>query len=118
MNDSNLNALGIKPLRKPGCSGPIRPEEMAWIMRQAERTLPIEVRVEARLREMYQEVENFNPSNRRVTPTEWVMFRRCMRRGLRIAKKFRKEWYTEFFQMLFNSMNIHCSLSGYLKPGV
>ncbi|MFA6519271.1 MAG: hypothetical protein WCT41_00370 [Candidatus Paceibacterota bacterium] len=109
----DLAALGIKPLRKPGCTGRVGPQEMAWIMRQAERTVPIEARVELRLRELHEQVNGFTERTR-VTPEDWKIVRRRTRHGLRVAKRFGNEWYTQFFQTLYSTAAVHCHQQGYL----
>lgn len=111
--DLDLAALGIKSSRKPGCTGRVGPQEMAWIMRQAKRTVPIEARVKLRLRELYEQVNGFT-ERAHITPEDWKAVRRSTRHGLRIAKRFRNEWHTKFFQTLYSTATVHCHRQGYL----
>ncbi len=68
-------------------------------IRQVEKKVPVEIRVNERLNKLYTQllVLSNGPDNRFKTREEWDTIRKLSRRGRRLAKTFRMSDYEKFF---------------------
>lgn len=87
------------------------PADLPRLLANMERKLlPIEVRVENRLRELDALVHKFNKRKRSGkfrNAKEWARFRRFVRHGLRISNRFNNDWGKNYFGMLFRTATSH-----------
>lgn len=113
----DITGLGLNPLpRKPGCTGTMSKEELLWMMHQAERRVPAEVRAHKRLQELHASFGNFAepPNNRFRSIDEWKEFRKLMRHGKRIATRFGDARYKEIFGVMYATATTFLAGGGHL----